>query len=179
MSAIITKLISIILEESNHLLSHKTLTALNEDLKKVSKVQAIADLLRELSDAADADGVAWNSFTTGIDTEPAPVAAPITEPEQAELAVESANGSKKRIAEHLKKFEAAVESGAPADPVATPVSADGYIMLGNDDIIQKGDEWRLRSGLKHSDVSRRRWRKAHDIGYKVGDFTKSEYRRKA
>lgn len=177
MSAIITKLISIILEESNHLLSHKTLTALNEDLKKVSKVQAIADLLRELSDAADADGVALNSFPVGGDTDP--VAEKIAEPEQAELAVESANGSKKRIAEHLKKFEAAVESGAPADPVATPVSADGYIMLGNDDIIQKGDEWRLRSGLKHSDGSRRRWRKAHDIGYKVGDFTKSEYRRKA
>ena len=72
----------------------------------------------------------------------------------------------------------------PVKPIAAKstsktASTPGYKNLSAKDKIKKGDEWKLAEGFKRNGGKRNEWRKVGDsIGRKVGDFSKSVFRRK-
>ena len=57
--------------------------------------------------------------------------------------------------------------------------APGYKNLSAKDKIKKGDEWKLKDDFHHLGGKHNEWRKCKSsIGRKVGDFSKSVFRRK-
>lgn len=77
------------------------------------------------------------------------------------------------------------EADAPA-PVQTDIvreqlaALSEYAILGDDDEIQVGDEWKLKDGLRHSDRSKPvMWRPVEgSVGDFVSDHEKSQFRRR-
>jgi hypothetical protein len=72
----------------------------------------------------------------------------------------------------------------PAKPIVAKSTsktapAPGYKNLSAKDKIKKGDEWKLKDDFHHLGGKHNAWRKCKDsIGRKVGDFSKSVFRRK-
>ena len=83
-------------------------------------------------------------------------------------------------------FTAGVGAQAEAAPVAAAPAQDAsYVDLDEEDeagepnVVQAGDEWKLKDGLKHRDRRPVEWRVVTDdlIGREVGEFEKSIFRR--
>ena len=183
------KLVNVILSGSDDSLCRKALVAMQSNAEEnflkseaYDLFEAFVHPMMATCGDSDADATAdANADASTASSEPVEHVEPVVvAPATAKPLYESARGSKKRIADHLAKFErAATKDASPVADTTTHAAVDGYRLLTGDDVIQKGDEWRLKAGLKHGDGGKRRWRKASDIGAKVSNFTKSEYRRKA
>ena len=81
---------------------------------------------------------------------------------------------------------AAATHAAPEAPVSTCADEReeaykeiygerGYLLLDDEDEIEEGDEWIIKP---ECETNRNRiWREANDVGHKVGEYRRSNYRR--
>lgn len=86
-------------------------------------------------------------------------------------------GTQECLSEMADYFD---DNSAPVG-AETPIAAmPEYVILGDDDEIQAGDEWKLKDGLRHSDRSKPvMWRPVGgSVGDLVSDHEKSQFRRR-
>ena len=94
------------------------------------------------------------------------------------------------LADYFDDNSAPVEfepTTAPAAPIPPDVVVEQlqalaepeYVTLGEDEVIQAGDEWKLKDGLRHSDGRLVMWRPVEgSVGDLVSDHEKSQFRRR-
>ena len=84
------------------------------------------------------------------------------------------NGTAATVAELAPSTPAAaVVAPAPVDPMA------GYRLLGSDERIKAGDQWKLRDGLRTRHPERKNWSPVTEsVGDRPSAYSKSIFRRR-